>query len=309
MLEHLSASDWTLQLIDLFCWLEDGFRHRGWFAMCERFSPNLLRPVFTDEELVCVYLYARFQGLHRLTRIHTFARQHMLEFFPALPSYPTFVNRLNRLPELLGHICHELGEGLERDPSLRALLRICDSFPVMLAEGRRAKYARVARGLANYGYCATKNTWFHGVCVHVFRVQRPGSLPLPTHVGVAPASHHDLTVARQVLAELEGGFVVADSAYPCPSLAEQLKQEQNVEYRTSYRRQPGDPKKVIDTESRQLSGHRQPLEALFGWLERKTGLQDAHYVRSEEGLLVHIFGSLLVAMLHWTQRFFNPLSA
>ena len=42
---------------------------------------------------------------------------------------------------------------------------------------------------------------------------------------------------------------------------------------------------------------RQPIEALFGWLNKVTGIGDASNVRSSAGLLTHIYGRLAAAMM------------
>jgi hypothetical protein len=55
--------------------------------------------------------------------------------------------------------------------------------------------------------------------------------------------------------------------------------------------------------SEAVSRIRQPIEALFGWIQEKTGIQTASKVRSERGLMVHVFGRLAAAMLLLA---FNP---
>ncbi|HYE35603.1 MAG TPA: hypothetical protein VEB01_09325, partial [Methylocaldum sp.] len=39
-----------------------------------------------------------------------------------------------------------------------------------------------------------------------------------------------------------------------------------------------------------VSRVRQPIEALFNWIQEKTGIEAASKVRSSRGLLVHVFG-------------------
>ncbi|MEL6699119.1 MAG: transposase, partial [Bacteroidota bacterium] len=46
-----------------------------------------------------------------------------------------------------------------------------------------------------------------------------------------------------------------------------------------------------------VSRIRQPVEAIFNWLEQKVELQDASKVRSTKGLIVHTFGKLAAAFL------------
>jgi hypothetical protein len=44
---------------------------------------------------------------------------------------------------------------------------------------------------------------------------------------------------------------------------------------------------------------RQPIEALFAWIEEKTGIECTSKVRSYKGLMVHVFGKLAAALFFW----------
>jgi len=48
--------------------------------------------------------------------------------------------------------------------------------------------------------------------------------------------------------------------------------------------------------SNTVSRIRQSIEALFGWIEEKRGIECAGKVRSYNGLIIHIFGKLAAAM-------------
>jgi len=49
--------------------------------------------------------------------------------------------------------------------------------------------------------------------------------------------------------------------------------------------------------SNAVSRIRQPIEALFAWLNKVTDIGDASNVRSSKGLLTHIYGRLAAAMM------------
>jgi hypothetical protein len=48
-----------------------------------------------------------------------------------------------------------------------------------------------------------------------------------------------------------------------------------------------------------VSRVRQPIEALFAWIEEKTGIECVSQVRSYKGLMVHVFGKLAAALFFW----------
>ena len=55
--------------------------------------------------------------------------------------------------------------------------------------------------------------------------------------------------------------------------------------------------------SKMVSQIRQPIESLFNWLEEKTKIQIASKIRSYDGLMVHVFGKIAVALFMLLERF------
>jgi hypothetical protein len=178
----------------------------------QRLSNNH-QPLFSDEELLTMYLFGHLQGLTTQRRIYDYIHHHWREWFPALPSYQTVNCRLNALApafELL--IEHLLRSGAWQ---VRATDdRLIDSMPVMLARGTRANRARVAPGLADTGFCATKQQHYRGVKLHFIAARRTAKLPLPEKVHLSWASQHDLSALREVSPSLPAGCgLFADNAY------------------------------------------------------------------------------------------------
>jgi len=52
-----------------------------------------------------------------------------------------------------------------------------------------------------------------------------------------------------------------------------------------------------DFFSKVVSKVRQPIESFFSWLIQKTEIQRASKVRSDKGLIVHVFGRISAALL------------
>ena len=48
-----------------------------------------------------------------------------------------------------------------------------------------------------------------------------------------------------------------------------------------------------------VSTIRQPIEGFFSWLVEKTDIQRASKVRSENGLILHVFGKIAAALVSW----------
>ncbi len=92
------------------------------------------KPRFTDQELVTVYLFGHLNGLFQKKAIYRFLRNYWADWFPALPSYQAFCNRLNNLESSFQVITQELLKSLTAGRASE-VDHLVDSFPVMLAKG------------------------------------------------------------------------------------------------------------------------------------------------------------------------------
>ena len=111
---------------------------------CLRFSNNNEPPAFSDVEVITIYLYAvRYEELRQVKAMHRFVRNHLLSWFPKLPSYQAFTNRINRLCSVFGHLAEAIIEDhlpMDADPTMS----MTDSFPVITCSHKRKP--RVAPG-------------------------------------------------------------------------------------------------------------------------------------------------------------------
>ena len=126
---------------------------------------------------------------------------------------------------------------------------------------------------------------------------RANGLPKAEYIGLTGAAEHDLTALRQVLPVLRDGHLYGDKIYADQPLKDTLSKEQNLIFETPVKRKKGQ-ESLTEAEkdfSRAVSSMRQPIAALFSWMEQKTNLSMASRVRSEDGLLVHVFGRLTAA--------------
>jgi IS5 family transposase len=262
----------------------------------QRLSNNH-RPLFSDEELLTIYLFGHLQGMTTQRRIYDYIHNHWREWFPALPAYQTVNGRLNELAPAFELLIEQLL--ISGAWQVRASDdRLIDSVPVMLARGTRANRARVAPDLAGTGFCATKQQHYRGVKLHFIAARRIRQLPLPEKVHLSPASRHDLSALREVSPSLPAGCgLFADKAYFHRDTEADCK-ERGWFLVAAYKRHRHEAEKDVPTlYNRFVSAIRQPLESLFNWLIQTTDLQNASRVRSSQGLRVHCYGKLAVACL------------
>ena len=93
--------------------------------------------------------------------------------------------------------------------------------------------------LASVGYCSSKDTFYHGVKLHLVVERRPGQLPVPERAGLTPGSENDLRALRRVLPTIEGGVLCGDKAYCDGPLKERLAENQNLDLLTTVKKDKG----------------------------------------------------------------------
>jgi len=298
----------ALTLIALYYYVCDCYDKQVRWQV-QRFSSNKLEGQISDEELLTIYLFCvAYQEKTTLRSMHRYMHQHWATYFPNLPAYQTFGNRINRLadafPVLIKQLITDLGVG-EQD----AQVLLVDSMPIITCSAKRQP--KVALELVDKTYCASKGFYYHGVKLHLLGQRRSGSLPLPYALGITPASAHDLTCLRPVLGQLSEKIIVADKAYADQKLRAQVIDQQQIELLTPVKGVKNKPESLVhfdqasnDLFSRAVSSLRQPIESFFSWLQHKTQLQLASKVRSTLGLKVHVFGKIAAALCILMK--FNP---
>lgn len=262
---------------------------------CFQRLSNNSTPAFTDQELITIFFFGHQHGLFQKKAIYKFTLNYWKQWFPHLPSYQTFCYRLNLLERTFQALGGEWLRSVKAEiqPELD---RVIDSMPVMLARHGHAYTARVAREIANRGYCAAKKTHFHGVRLHTIAQRRRGQLPLPDHIWLREASVHDLSSVREQGIHLPTSTLFGDKAYPAPDLAQALKAQETRLLTPLKKPTGGELTQTQKSYNRMVNRLRQPIESFFNWLNEKTQIQNASKVRSTESLLVQCWGKLAFAM-------------
>lgn len=298
-----------LELIQLYCYLCECYDNELW-CYCQKFSPNSSpnNEKITDTELLTIYFYCRrYENRHKKSEIYDYALRYMKSWFPHLPNYANFNTRINALhtailalvPMMLQHIDNQ---SIVKNVSQEIVL--VDAFPIMLCSGKRT--AKVARELSDKTYCATKNVYYYGVKMHMVAKKVQKTIPLMDFVSITPASVNDMIAFKPILPQLTGKAIFADKAYSDIPFNEKLYQDQKTYIYTPVKLVKGQTenqrqfkKAADDLFSTAVSRVRQPIEALFNWINEKTDLQNASKIRATNGLMVHIFGALATALFHY----------
>ena len=286
---------WQTNLIKLYCAVCDNSSTIE--AVMQRQSNNF-RPQFSDEECITVYLWGISQRRFEQKTIYNYTKNHLLEWFPKLPSYQAFSDRLNRLAPAFQALAEiwltVIGVDLQEHMEY-----IVDSCPIILAKGPRSGQGKVARELCEKSYNSSRKEWYYGIKLHAVVARKPGCLPIPLSLMASGAAQHDLPAAKQIMENhffLRSGKLYADKAYADAGWAESLMENHALKLLTPRKKHKGDTLISGDTFSTFVSSIRQPIECFFNWLNRLTNIQSACMVRSLSGLLLHVFGRISAAL-------------
>jgi hypothetical protein len=297
--------DWEELLISLCYKVCDLYENDlVWHA--QRFSRNVKAhdTGFLDVEAITIYFFGIIKKKKEVKEIYDYCKDHFWGWFPQLPSYQKFNERLNWLSPALFRSAVCLMNEVEPPDWLRGTWQqlqeaVVDSMPIIMAKGSRADSAKVARDIANKGYCSSKNLWYHGVKLHNLGLCCPSKMPVPSHIVLSRASANDDTVFKEQIApNFRNLRVFGDKIYHDEAAAAELKAMLNIEMVPCQKRKKGQKNLESDQKlmNTMVSQIRQPIESFFNWLQEKTGIQTASKVRSTTGLLKHVFGRLAAAL-------------
>jgi hypothetical protein len=268
---------------------------------CMRFSNND-QPEFTDQEAMTIYLFCVNQEQRmKIKQIHSFASDYLRSWFPMLPSYAAFNNRLNRLSETFKQFAGSLL--IDYKPNeCSDDVSLLDSLPIITCSGKRT--GKVAREITDKGYCSTKSLYYYGLKLHALAFHRQHRLPFPEQLLITPASENDLNVFKQAWECIEDRTFYGDKIYYNVDYFDNLASSKNsimltpikaVKNQSEWEKQFD--RAYNDLFSKAVSTIRQPIESFFNWLIEKTDFQRACKTRSTAGLLVHVFGKIAAAFI------------
>jgi len=288
---------WQFHLIRLYC------------AVCEYYDTilcvqvqrltNNSRPQFSDQEMMTVYLWGTLQGFRDVKAIYTYTSRHLMEWFPALPSYQAFDRRLGNLCMAFARLAECFVDDRGSDGYDLSSL-VVDSLPIWLARLSRSDHAKVAPEVCAKTYNSSRKEWYYGVKLHAVVQDRHKKLPALLVATVSSASAHDLPNAKQAM-ELFGiweGTLFGDKAYVDAQWARTLHSANHLRLATPHRRVRGEAPPLPGGNAAEtfISSIRQKIEIFFNWLNAKTNIQCASKIRSLKGLLSHVFGKLAAAL-------------
>ena len=122
--------------------------------------------------MLTIYLFGLIKKRKTISEIYGYVVDHFPGWFPELPSYGGFNQRLNRLSAVFAPLAGDVLAEVSREDVVETV-RIADSMPIIMAKQKRSSQATVASEFADKGYaddrsfrCSSKSTFFYGVKLH-----------------------------------------------------------------------------------------------------------------------------------------------
>jgi|SRR5215211_1379291 len=198
-------------MLHVFCWVDDALRH----LRLDRPRSRGPAPILADAEVITIEVVGELLGLACDARLFWHFRQHHAADFPALAHIhrTTFLRQAANLWRVKRALHKELAARLIPDDSCW----LADSVPVYACRFSRAKYSRLFRGQAAYGYDHAQKQTYYGFRLHT-RVSREGVIRA---FELAPANVSD----RAALPALDlplGSQGIGDRNYWSPDLRDEL---------------------------------------------------------------------------------------
>ena len=297
----MTPTDNKTKLVKIYCYVCEMYEKELKY-LCQRFSNNS-NPEFTDQEAIAIYLYSmHVEHRFKVKHIYEFASEHLRFWFPKLPSYVAYTNRINRLNEAFKGMVEPILTNYKPEGCDTAI-NLIDSMPIITCSGKRQ--GKVAREITDKGFCSTKGIYYYGLKLHALGFSRNSHLPHPEQLLFTQASVNDLSFLKDISNSMDNRTFLGDKIYGDKPFWNQMYLSNHLEMLTPIKSVKGQSeqekqrdKAYNDLFSTAVSKVRQPIEALFNWLIEKTDIQRASKVRSTKGLLTFICGRLAAAFIY-----------
>lgn len=212
---------------------------------------NKEKAKMSDPEIITIYLLIQCLGMS-INKGYNFLKKN----FPTLVNYIER-SRFNRLVNSLMTVIRGIRQHFMKFQ--HSVYKIVDSFPLTTSKFGRAFFSKLFKGLATYGYCASKKEHYYGFKVHVI-TNLDGN---PCDYVLTPANIDDRDALFDLVELIDINTLLGDKGY-VGKIIEELKKETGIKLYALKRSNSKDP---LPKEFRnQISHFRRRIESTFNQL-------------------------------------------
>lgn len=218
-------------------------------------------PHLADSEVLTMELVGEYLGLHTDEAIYHYFLRHWHSLFPHLPDRSNFVRQGANLWDVKQRFFEYLSCFQDH------YLQMLDSMPIEVCKFVRARTTTQFRDTAAYGHWFGQT--FFGYRLHL----KITDIGLIRNFILAPANQRDIRYADFLLAQDQGGWVVADKGYHSKPLQQTVWKQRAMYFHTSVRRIDKKDSPLPKQTIRTLTGKRRLIETVAGQLEQRFAIK------------------------------------
>jgi hypothetical protein len=253
-------------IISAFCIIDDEMQKLNLCHLRQRgFEPRL-----ADSETITLEIVGEFLGIDTDKGIWSYFRTYWLHFFPQIPCHSTFKRQAANLWRVKQVVQESLSQACGgKDDFLHSV----DGLPIKVCSLGHAYQCQAFKGVANFGYCASKDEFYYGFKGHLV-INSEGTI---TNSEVTPANVDERDVVPFISSGLHG-LMLGDKGYIRTALQQELER-QGLNLLTparsnmgrggweKYKKFFGDARRLIETVIGQLSErlHIERVRARDAW--------------------------------------------
>lgn len=229
----------------------------------DRIRERGFQPKLSDSEVITMDIVGEFLGHDTDVGIWRYFRNHWLEWFPGLGSRVNYAKQSANLWVLKKKIHSALAL---QSGSVTDTLHMADGFPMPVCHFKRAGFSRVFKGVAAYGYCASKSETYYGFKGNLV-ISSEGII---TDITVTAANIDERESLWDVIENIKG-LLIADKGLIGDDYQEQIRKHSQINLQTPTR------SNMVDTRgkdsNRWITSTRRLVETVIGQLTEQFNIE------------------------------------
>lgn len=215
-------------------------------------------PSLSDAEVLTMEIVGELQGRHDDRTIWQYFHDHWRGWFPRLGAYKTFAKHCANLTWLKQRFLTALSPPQQSD------IHIIDGVPLPVCRTVRAYRSRIFKGIAAWGYCASKDEHYYGLRGHPV-IAVDGRI---VDFIVTPANADERSTLDDVVGKIKG-LLLGDKGFISQEKQKTMA-ENGINLQTPKRRNMPDqrPKQEVAL----MMKIRRRIETAIGILSEKFGI-------------------------------------
>jgi hypothetical protein len=247
-------------IINVFCWVDDEIKY---LFSHQKLRSRGFEPTLSDSEVITMEIVSEFLGIDTDKGAWEYFLHHWLNWFPRLGSRANFAKHATNLwaikQQLQESFANKLG-------AFTDTLHMADGFPMPVVKFKRAPAARVFKGEATYGYCASKAETYYGFKGNVL-INSEGVVAGAT---VTAANIDERQSLWDILGDIKG-LLIADKGLLGAQYQKEIYEYTGINLQTANRANM-DEKRNADTISWLISTRRL-VETVIGQLVERFNIE------------------------------------